>query len=150
VAEVPESVRIGLASIKPTLHVRYNRKAKAITGAAVDVNGEPYVLKYEPRWELWDKSEGGREYQITTLEDPDGGFIPIGEWVIEYFQLINPANYGGDMSKMIEALVDSPNRDAQRLAEKTFEEVLDFFADFMWHEKTRESRITIPRIAGVS
>lgn len=143
-AEVPESVRIGLESIRPTLHCRYNRKAKAVESAAVDVNGDPYILEYKPRWELWDKDAHGNEYKITTLEDEDGGFIPLGEWVIEYFQLINPANYDGDMHKMIEALVDSENRDTERLNESTFEDLLDFFADLMWKEENRGSRSVVP------
>lgn len=143
-AEVPESVRIGLASIRQSLHVRYNRKAVPVESATTDVNGDPYVLRYEPRWELWDKDEHGQEYKITTLSGPDGEFVPVGEWVIEYFQLINPENYGGDMHKMVDALVDSHNRDVERLGEETFKELLDFFADLMWHEEGADSRISVP------
>lgn len=150
-AEVPESVRIGLENIGPDLHCRYNRKGKAVESAATDVNGNPYILEYQPRWELWDKDAHGNEYMVTTLEGPDGEYVPLGEWVIEYFQLINPANYGGDMSKMIEALVDSPNRDVERVGEKAFEELLDYFADHMWHQHNRGSRVVVPnnQILGV-
>jgi hypothetical protein len=142
--EVPEDVRVGLANIRPTLRAKLNRTARVVGRASFDANGAPRKVEHDPRWELWDTDEDGREYRVTTLEGPDGGFIPLGTWVLQLMHDINPANYGGDIHEMIERLVDRPNQDVERLGQKTYEEFLDYLADLCWAEGSRSSRITVP------
>jgi hypothetical protein len=142
--EVPVDVSVGLANVRPTLHVRWNPTARPVSGASFDVNGEPRKVVYDPRWELWDKDEMGAEYRVTVLEGPKGEYLPLGTWVLELVALINPANYGGDLSKMVEALVDKPNEDVARLGDKAFEHLTEYLADLSWHNNTRHGRVTVP------
>lgn len=144
--EAPESIRIGLANIRPTLHLRWNRQARVVGEASFDVNGNPRKVEFDPRWEIWDTDESGREYRVTTLEGPKGEFVPPGEWVLELMALINPANYGGDLHKMVEALVDKPNARVEKLAEDRYRELVDYFADLFWSAASSGSRITVPQV----
>jgi hypothetical protein len=143
--EVPEDVRIGLANIDPTLHARWNPLARVVGGHSFDVNGNPRHLTHDSRWELWAKDVFGKEYRITVLEDEQGGFVPLGHWVVDMMNFMNPANYDGDLSRMVEKLVDAPNRDVERVGKRQFEELIDFLADLCWTEETKGSRITVPQ-----
>lgn len=138
--EVPEDVRIGLANIRQTLRARWNPLAKVTEEWSFDANGEARHKKHEGRWELWDTDESGRDYKITMLEK-DGQYVPLGMWVVALVQQINPANYDGDMHRMIEALVDKPNHDIERLGQQQFEELTDYLADLQWHVNTPKSRV---------
>lgn len=144
--EVPESVRIGLENVRSTLHARWNPQGKAVGERSFDVNGVPRVVEWEGRWELWDKGVAtGEDYKVVTLEK-DGQYVPLGEWVLQLVYDINPANYDGDLHKMIEALVDKPNEDVARLGREQYGELLDYMADLCWSEKTRGSRVVVPRM----
>jgi hypothetical protein len=143
--EVPESVRIGLANISPSLHARWNPRAVLKRGWSFDVNGQPRGREYEGRWTLWARDVFGVEYKVTTLVAPDGGFIPLGDWVVEMMNFMNPERFGGDMSKMIEELVDKPNEDVSRVGERQFRELVDYLADLCWSEVSQGSRITVPQ-----
>lgn len=147
--EVSEDIRIGLANVKPTLHARWNPTARVLRQSSFDVNGQPRRVEHDPRWELWDTDVDGREYRVTVLEAPDGSYLPLGTWVLELVALINPANYDGDLHRMVEALVDRPNAGVDRIAKESYEELLDFLADYCWSEKARTSRIVVPHLAKV-
>lgn len=143
--EVPESVSLGLASIKPRLHARWNPQGKVLDGRSFDANGKPRHRTYEGLWELWDVDESGNTYRVCQLIGPDGGFIPLGDWVVDLVRLINPERVGGDMHRLVGELVDRPNEDVARLADWAFEDLLDYLADRCWTEKTQRSRIVVPR-----
>jgi len=142
--EVPESVKIGLANIRPTLHARWNPTGRQTGGFSFDVNGNPRQKTYDPRWELWDTDEFGNTYKITTLEGMNNEYLPLGEWVVEYMQLINPARYDGDLHKMIEALVDSKNEAVEKIHKDVFDHIAEYFADRQWSEEHKGSRIVVP------
>jgi hypothetical protein len=142
--EVPEDVRVGLRNIRAGLHARWNPLARFQSGHSFDANGDPRKVEYDPRWELWDTDEFGVEYRITMLEGVDGEYVPLGTWVLELMHTINPANYGGDMHRMVEQLVDRPNDSVAKLGDRTYEDVLDYLADLCWSEGSRGSRIVAP------
>lgn len=142
--EVSLDVRIGLANIRPTLHLRWNPLAKVLREWDFDANGNARKKVHDPRWELWDTDETGRTYKVMTFEGNDGEFLPQGSWMIEAFQLINPANYDGDIHKMIEALVDKPNAKVDQLKKEEYENLVEYMADLTWSEKSRGSRVAVP------
>lgn len=142
--EVPEDVQIGLRNIKQTLHARWNPTARYLSGASFDVNGNPRKVTYDPRWEIWDTDESGREYRVTILDGRDGEFVDLGMWVVEMMNKLNPERYGGDLHKMIEALVDQPNLAVDKVGNDTYEELINFLADLCWSEHSRGSRVTVP------
>jgi hypothetical protein len=146
--EVPVDVAAGLASVRQTLHVRWNPTAQVVGERSFDVNGNARELSHEPRWELWDRDELGVEYKVATLDGPDGGFLPLGTWVLELVALINPANYDGDVHRMVEALIDKPNADVARLGEKCFEQLTEYLADLSWSGHNRGSRVVVPSTFG--
>ena len=144
--EVPESVRIGLANIRPTLHARWNPQGKQTGGWSFDANGRAREKSFEGRWELWDvRKQRGTAYKVATLEK-DGQFVPLGDWVFQLMYEINPANYEGDMNRMIDALVDKPNEDIAKLGKAQLDELFDYMADFCWSETHRDSRIVVPQL----
>lgn len=123
---VPDHIAEGLRSIREGLHLRYNPRAKIQRAGEFDVHGavlsEPV---YDPRWEVWDKDPEGGEYKVMTVQGPDGSFRPPGEWLIELIQMVNPARYGGDVSRMVRAIVDDPNRTVTEVADEDFEDLID-------------------------
>jgi len=126
------------------LHARWNPQAKVIEEWSIDVNGDARGKKFDGRWELWDTDADNRPYMVARLEK-DGEFVPLGQWVIKFMYDINPANYDGDMHKVIEALVDKPNRDVERLGDEAFEAIIDYLADLCWSINTPKSRVaTMP------
>lgn len=128
--EVPESVVIGLRNVRPTFNLRWNPKARNIGERSFDVMGNPREITWDGRWELWDTDNMGIDYPVMTLEDKHGDFMPPGDWLVETVNMINPARYGGDVSKMIEELVDKPNLELERLGEKSWEDLVDSLAKY--------------------
>lgn len=126
--EAPEHIAEGLRNIRSGLHLRWNPRAKVRRKGEWDIYGnlreEPV---YEPRWELWDIDPEGGEYKVMTLQgpDPDREFREPGEWLLELVRLFDPARYGGDVGRMVRAMVDDPNRRALEVAEDDFEDLVD-------------------------
>jgi hypothetical protein len=134
---------IGLLGIRQTLHLRHNPAAVQVGERSFDVNGRPRHREFEPRWELWDTDAHGNEYRVMTLQSPEGGYLPPGYWLVELVRLIDPARYGGNLDKMIEALVDSPNTRLDALSKGSYEDLVEDFAERFWHGKG--TRISVPR-----
>lgn len=124
-AEVPESVAEGLRGIRSGLHLRWNPRARVVIPGGFDVHGSPTEPTYDARWELWDIDPDGRAYKVMTLQNADGSFRPPGQWLVDLVWIMNPARYGGDVSKMLRALVDDHNDKLQQVADDDFEELAD-------------------------
>jgi hypothetical protein len=139
--EVSVDVELGLKAIRDTFKLLLNPKGRAVGGRSFDVMGNPREGAYEARWELWDKDVSGREYKVVTLEDRDGGFMPPDQRLVDFINLINPERYGGEVEKMIDALVDSPNQYASTLGDLQYEQMIEHLADVSW-TLNRPSNVT--------
>ena len=129
--EVPESVEIGLKSVRETLHLRWNPQAVRVRPGYIDASGIVKPAEWEPRWELWDIDADGRPYKIMTLQHQDGSFKPPGDWLVDLINFLNPARWDGDPNKMIAALVDEPMNRLEQVADEDSD---DFFgAVASWH-----------------
>jgi hypothetical protein len=129
--EAPESIVTDLKSIRPTFELRWNSRARYLSGSSFDVNGNPRKVAFDPRWELWDRDADGVAYKVMTLEEPEtGGFIPPGEWLPELLRLIDPARYDGDVSRMLSALVDDNNEHVRRVCQEDWERLMEAMANY--------------------
>lgn len=140
---LPEGLEEDLRGVREGLHLRWNPRSKVVRAGSFDVYGNvAEAPKYDGRWELWDRSPEGVEYKITTLEDDDGHYKPPGRWLVEFLHTINPANYDGNVSKMMTALVDNPNRSMLEASEKEFEDMVEQAALWVMWATTPKSRVT--------
>jgi hypothetical protein len=115
----PESVELSLKNVRSTLRVIWNPMAVR-RPTSFDAMGRPRDMEYEPRWELWDTDAEGLDYMVTRLQEEDGSFREADQRLVDLVNLINPERYGGDPSKMLQALVDAPNERALEGEEKMF------------------------------
>lgn len=129
-AEVPESVRIGLEAIRETLHLRWNPHAVRVKPGYVDASGVVVPAEWDPRWELWDVDALGQPYKIMTLQHEDGSFKPPGDWLVELIRFVHPQRWDGDPNKMIEALVDDPMRRLEEVSDQDWDDFTDWVASF--------------------
>lgn len=141
--EASTDVVIALQGVRPTMRLVHNPQGKLVGGRSFDVNGKPREKLWQPRWELWDTDADGVEYKVTTLEDENGEFRHPDQRLVELIRLINPERYGGDLHKMVEALVDEPNNYVEGLSDKSYEELVESVADRCWSAKT--PHIAVPR-----
>lgn len=146
----PESVAVGLANLKPTMHLRLNRKGKLSREWSYDVAGNARQAEYEPRWELWDTDESGRDYLVMVLRDADDNFREPGEWVVERFRKFNPANFGS-----LQEMLDFAHAERQHLRdipENQWREFCEFMGDWCWWRmhtiQATEKNSPLPRIGG--
>jgi len=130
----PEDVVIGLRNVRDTFDLRFNRTAKVVGGASFDVNGNPRKPEFEARWELWDTDPAGNEYKVMTVEKEEK-YVPPGYWLVELVRLIDPARYGGDLSKMVQALVDEPNARMDALDEDHLNDLIEYLGDMFFMQK---------------
>lgn len=129
--EPPESVVIGLRNLKPTMHLRLNRRGHLSRQWSIDANGDARKAEYEPRWELWDTDESGRNYLVMVLRDADGNFREPGEWVVERFRKFNPANFRS-LQEMLD-FAHTENRTLRELeAEGNWKEFCNFAGEWVW------------------
>lgn len=130
--EAPESVVKGIKAIKPTFSLFFNPEAKVVPGSghSFDVNGRARKMKREGRWEVWDVDAYGQPYKVMTLQEPNGGFRPADQRLVEFLNLINPERYNGDVSRMIEELVEKPNEYVRGVEERDFERLVDSVANY--------------------
>jgi hypothetical protein len=124
--EAPDHIVQGLKGVKAEFNLRWNPRARYVSGSSYDVNGNPRTVVYDPRWELWDRDDMGIAHKVMTLEDAEtGGFMPPGEWLLQLVRLIDPARYGGDVGRMTKALVDDHNESVRKVAQKDWERLVE-------------------------
>jgi hypothetical protein len=120
--EAPESVRIGIQAVRPTMRLVWNERAVQAR-TEYDAFGKPKRIVFDPRWELWDTDAEGQAYMVTRLQEPDGSFRDADYRLVEFLNLINPERYDGDPAAMLQALVDDPNQRIEDGAEAMFQDL---------------------------
>lgn len=138
--EAPESVLIGLRSIRETFQLRWNPTAKRITPGSFDASGVVIPAEWDPRWELWDKDAEGREYMVMQLQTRGGEFRAPGAWLVELMNKLNPARYDGDVSKMIAALVDDPVNRLEEVGDADADDLFEMVARWAYQVRTPKER----------
>lgn len=137
--EAPLHIVEGLKGIRSGLHLKWNNAAKYIPGTGWDAHGKIKDAGYEPRWEVWDEDAQGKPYRVMTLESPTGEFLPPGEWLIEHINYRNPERFGGDVEKMLKALVDEPNDIRRYASQKGVKEMHEYIANWWWRAAAPKS-----------
>lgn len=141
--EAPESIVEALRSIRPTFNLVWNERGRVIGERSFDVNGNPRVVTWDPRWELWDRDVDGIAYMVLRLEEAETQkFLPPGQWLLDLLYLIDPARYGGNVEKMIRALVDDENEYVKKLAKDDFERLIDSLSNYFTPAKGRGMVVT--------
>ena len=129
-AQPPEDVAQGLRNLKPTMRLRLNRRGKAAKGASLDANGLPRHVVYEPRWELWDTDDSGRDYKVMVLRDGQDNYLPPGQWVVDRFRKYNPQNFGS-IKDMLD-FFDAENQAGAGVNERDWRSFTDFITEWAW------------------
>ena len=130
--EAPAHIQEGLRNISPGMRLVWNPTARVKESWGFDVNGNARHIEYDPRWELWDTDGHGVDYKLSTLEGPGGTYVPPGEWLLELRRKLDPNRFGGDITKLVNALVEEPNLEVERLSEESFKEFVDALAEEHW------------------
>jgi hypothetical protein len=143
----PESVAEGLRNLKPTMHLRLNRKGWCKREWSFDAGGLPRKAEYEPRWELWDRDDSGRNYLVMVLRDAGGGYRAPGEWLVERFAKFNPARFNS-----LQEMLDFAHAERQHLRDIPEDDWTDF-KDFMgewiwWRLHSVDATEPLPSIGG--
>lgn len=119
--QAPESVQVGLRSIKDTMRIQWNPTA-VMKGAKINAFGQVVDRIFEPRWEVWDVDAQGKDYMITRVQTDAGEFMEPDQRLVDMLNLCNPARWGGDIRRMVRALVDEPNERLKESEEREFQE----------------------------
>lgn len=122
--DVPAHIAEGLRNVRGDLHLRWN-PAAVKTPTGFDAWGKPKKVKWEGRFELWDKDPQGREYFVMRVQDADGGFQFPTERFVEHVGKMDPARYGGSVQKMLQALMDDPEATRELAHDRNFEDLTD-------------------------
>lgn len=105
-AQIAEDLR----NIRSGMHLRWNPRGRLVKPGSFDGSGKMKDdAVFEPRWELWDIDPQGHEYIIMCVQNVDGSFRHPGTWLVTRMQKLNPARYGGDVEKMLKAMMDEPD-----------------------------------------
>lgn len=124
--EVPEHIAEGLANIRSGMRLKWEPRAVLTAEGGLDVNGlkikDP---EYEPRWEVWDTSPEGENYMVMRVQNVDGSFRQIGDWLVAHINMLNPERYGGDVDAMLKALIDDPTALREVGTEKDSDDLID-------------------------
>lgn len=130
--EYPDYVDAGLKDIDESFHLRWNPRARVIKFGSYDSEGNPLPPEYEPRWEVWGKDVEGQEYKVF-LVDVNGNFREPGQWLLDRLNQMNPARFGGNVSRMLREVVDQPNNLLQEVAERDWTEFVRGITDWYWN-----------------
>ena len=134
--EPSADIVIALRGVRPTFELIFNPVARIAKERSFDANGDARVKEFEGRWELWDTDVDNIRYKVCTLESPGRQFKHPDMKFVELIRLVDPARYDGDLSKMVEAMVDRHNEDlVSGLEEATFNEVAGSMAEYFVQQK---------------
>jgi len=118
--EAPESIVLGLRSIKPTMRLVWNPTAVRIR-TEFDAYGNPKSEIQEPRWEVWDTDAEGCPYMIARVQTEEGEFQEADQRIVDMLNFCNPARWGGDVRKMVKVLVDDANERQREAEERAYQ-----------------------------
>ena len=145
----PESVLIGLRSIRETFELRFNRKAVLLKPGGYDASGVVTTPEYDPRWELWDTDSEGATYRVMRLQTgpdedlrfPEGGqFKSPGQWLVDLLNFMNPARFNGDLNQMLHEVLEEPDK----LREIGTEQDSDDLFEMVSKDAARTRSTTVP------
>lgn len=128
----PKYVDEGLKGIDASFHIRWNPNARVTKPGGFSPDGEPIPPQYEPRYEVWGVDADGAEYRLM-LCDINGEFVLPGDWLITHLNRINPANFGGNIRRMLDEMVDSPNNVLQSVHERDWQDFVQGVASWYWN-----------------
>lgn len=124
--EAPEHIDEGLRNIRSGMHLRWNPRAVLTVEGGLDINGlkikDP---EYDPRWEVWDTDPQGAEYMVMRVQTVEGGFRPVGEWLVNHIGMLNPEKWGGNTEAMVQALIDDPTALQEAGTQKDSDDLID-------------------------
>ena len=63
--------------------------------------------------------------QTMRVNNIDGSFRPVGDWLVAYINMLNPEKWGGDVGAMIRALIDDPTALQECGTEKDSDDLID-------------------------
>jgi hypothetical protein len=134
---LPEGLDEALKGIRPGFYLKWNPSAVLIKGSSyIDALGRITEPAYEPRWEVWDVDAYNNDYKVMTVRTPDGGYRQPGFWLVELLNYLNPARFGGDLSKMLRAVIDDPNNVTVEVSEADLDDLIDQAAKWHWYAST--------------
>lgn len=148
----PEHIDEELKSIKETMHLRWNPRCRVVVPGGIDAYGNPTEPKYEPRYELWDTDADGVDYRLMIVQNGSisaetkkeagqlGAFRIPDRRLTEWLQRINPANYDGDIARVVEAMLLDPNSRLLDIDDRDFDDFIEGAAKWYWdYGKPKES-----------
>ena len=122
--EAPAHIVESLRNIRPGFDLRWNPRAVMVAPGSYDVLGGLTPPVYDPRWELWDTNPYGEDYMVMRLQNEDGSFRPPGEWLVQHVWRVDPARYGGDLNRLMDA-VEAEADKMRDLAEKDWDDLAE-------------------------
>lgn len=131
---LPEGLEDALKSVRSSFYLKWNPTAVLIPGSSyIDARGKVTEPAYEPRWEIWDVDANNEHYRVMTVRTPDGGFRQPGFWLVDLLNYLNPARFGGDLSRMLRAVIDEPNNVTVEVSETDLDDLIDQAAKWHWY-----------------
>jgi hypothetical protein len=129
---LPDGLQHALAEIRFGLRLVWNPGARVVRPGSFDAFGTVRTGPvYDGRWELWDTDPDGKDYKVTTVQEPDGAYRAPGFWLVELLNYMNPARFGGSVEKLTQELVDKPNAAMLEVDDKQFDDLAEMAA--RWH-----------------
>jgi hypothetical protein len=142
---LPDGLQKALKDVRWGLHLRWNPTAVLRAAGSFDASGklkkEP---EYEPRWELWDTDAENREYKVMSIQWPSGEYRSPDFWIIELLNYMNPARFGGDVSRMLRQIVDEPNRELENMTEREIDDLCEMAAKWYYYADQPKQRVLSP------
>lgn len=123
--EVPEHIAEGLRNIRSGMHLRWEPRAVLLVEGGLDING--LVIKdpeHDPRWEVWDTTPEGQEYMVMRVQNVDGSFRQVGDWLVHHIGMLNPERWDS-AEAMVAALIDDPTALRESGTEKDSDDLID-------------------------
>lgn len=118
----PEYVDRELKNIRSGFVLKWNPIAVVEQGGHFDADGTLVPPVMGGRYELWDTDVEGGHYRVMIVRDPSGAYMEPGERLLTKLRMMDPARWGGDVSKMLTAMIDEENDKLQDISKEDFNE----------------------------